>query len=181
MAKTLIIVIIPFEIDIKNNEYDNDVWQHSIETIRILQSESKENEMVHMKPIIFKDQQTFKNETQHLSHEYVIINTYIVAHGTLVTMGNDGDKQLSAESIGSMINYILAIHTQLNNIYLFSCQSAMGMLPKVWDHIIQKKSCSLFGINGFIGHVKGKKHIYVSESYGGPARWRYQQRLVIAK
>jgi len=152
------IILIPFDLDLKNNVHDRDVYKHAVETIKIFQ---KQKHCVHPIPIIY-------------SHEFVFpfCEIFIVCHGTKSTIGNDADKQLSIKEIGILIQNIAS--QNIFHFYLFSCQSAF-MLHEIAQHI--KQEVYLYGINGYIGQVKGKKHIYVSENLGGHPRWRYEDRL----
>jgi hypothetical protein len=187
MTQRLILIVIPFMIDLKNIQ-DKDVWKHAVETIRIFKK-SKEHkaDFIYNKPIMFQNKENFLKEKSNIKYDdktcepFTHIAIYIVSHGTTYTMGNDADKKLTFIEISKMIDDMLLMTSQIHHdIYLFSCQSSDFLLPHIWEQLKNKEWCSLFGIRGFIGHVKGKNCVYVSDLLGGPARYRYQQRLVFA-
>ncbi len=177
MEKSLI--IIPFDIDI-TNYFDSDVYQHAKETLfripdainHIFIYQSKDNFTLQLKKCI------------ELTKEITILKMFVVSHATLTTMGNDDNKQMDAKELSSYLKTIVqGLITTVKGIqkcliYLFGCQTGKKLIHQIGPNLIGSSFIELYGIDGFIGQIKNKKHIYVSCLLGGPARYRYQQRLV---
>ena len=112
----LAMIVIPFLID-KQNKYDNDVWQHAVETIKILKRELKSTHIVHFQPIVL-----FEKVTENINE------IYIVAHGNSTGMGNDDEKLVNAHDVAQFINSWLQNNPLIDKIDLFSCESSKYML-----------------------------------------------------
>ena len=181
MKKSLI--VIPFGIDIKNSFFDNDVYQHAKETLSRMP-----NAINQIFTYQSKDDFAFQiTKCLEQTKEIVTLELFVVSHATLTTLGNDDDKKMDAKEVSSrLINITQCLIKNIPGIrkcsfYLFACQTGEKLVHQIGENFVKKFHpviIEFFGINGFIGQIKNKKHIYVSCSLGVPARYRYQQRLV---
>lgn len=171
------IVIIPFDVDL-SNPFDKDVYIHAKDTIKKL-PECINTVFIYRSYDNFKDEISKYINNKENSQESPDVEIYIVSHGTIYTMGNDNEKQLYSDELCGIIKNIIKIFNMWNNlsIYLFSCNSGIKLVYEIGKNINNNK-INIYGIDGYIGYVKGKKHIYVSDILGGPARYRYTQKLI---